>query len=219
MPAETLQHHRPHNADEKTAAVINKALDEQKGETDAGGLINAIQEKTEGLQSDVRSRISKFVTGIRPNLEGVRIRQLESGIGGQWNGETTISTSTLEVRGSIEETLRRTEEVAEHEGYHDENDHKGIGNSAGGDGAFVTIGGVEMTEEAFIEGLTVSQTGNEFVSDEYRSFESDFQKAVGAAGISIEEVETAVKEKDLASIDDRIFEQGTKTEKERPLAV
>ena len=67
----------------------------------------------------------------------------------------------------------------------------------------VTIGNVEFTEVSLIEGLTVAETGNAFVSEDYRRYESDLKTAVSAADLTLDAVRTAVNtEKDLSRIDD-----------------
>ena len=180
----------------------------------AGGMsdtiISRVRSNAEGLDSAEKERVDYYIAGIRPAIAGTIVADLGSGVGGMYDGsKISMATGTIMVGSSIEQTVDMAKQVKDHEEYHEENDHTAPMQvvDATRNSVAVVIGGREFSETAFIEGLTVSQTGNEFVSTEYVQYESDFLSAINTAELSIGEVEAAVEAKDLTLIDDRTKEE------------
>ena len=170
-------------------------------------LLRELSENAEDLEAKEKAKVDEYRTGIRDSIRKVVIEDLPSGIGGQFDtsGEVTIATNTLLVGSSVEKTVAQAQETFRHEFYHQTNKHLDPlqrGASAHGE-VVVTIGNFEFTDITLHEGLTVADTGNEFVSDDYRRHESDLKAGVAAAGLTMDAVRAAVnKDKDLSSIDD-----------------
>lgn len=184
------------------ASVINAAVEESDS---SAALLQTLDRKKEGLEAEERALVQRYIVGIRPKIKDVLVKDLGETVGGQWDGsEVTMGKSVLYVYAGVERTIDNAEETWKHENYHAEHDHTAemiAGSSAAGE-TVVAIGGREFTDEALIEGITVAQTGHEFVSDEYRRFENDVHVAIAAAGIHISDVEEAIDAKDLTRIDD-----------------
>ncbi len=198
----------PANAEQEAAVLINNAVDEQmeKGNASGDQIARAIEENTQHVQGETRAQIDQYVTGMLDATQEGDVQELDEGIGGQVDAaqQKTIAAETLKVHKNVQDTLARTKETGEHEQYHLDNGHtEGIAHAADKEeGVAVTVGGTDFDETAFIEGLTVERTGDEFVSDTYRTYRQDFRSAINRAGVSIEEVEAAVEKKDLGLIDD-----------------
>jgi hypothetical protein len=194
--------------------LINQTVDANDS---SEAIIADLRRNQEQLEQSERADIDRYINGIRPAVAGMLVEDLGDGIGGVYDGSNvTMGKISLYVHDSIAQTIERAEEVSEHEGYHQDHDHTAamsVGSSAEGD-TVVTIGGETFDETALIEGLTVSRTGDSFVSEEYVQYETTLQNAVARAGISITDVEEAVnKKKDLSLIDDadRAQEEAVKT--------
>ena len=194
--------------EDEAAFLINNSIEEQmdRGVTNGDQIARAIHENTEHIEGETRAQINMYVEGMLDATQEGDVQDLDEGIGGQvdTNQKKTIAAETLKVHKNVEETLARTKETGDHEQYHLDNGHtEGIAHAEGKEeGVAVTVGGQDFDETAFIEGLTVEKTGDKFVSDTYRTYRQDFRTAINRAGVSIEAVEKAVKQKDLGLIDD-----------------
>ena len=180
----------------------------------AGGsgteIISRVRSNAEELGTAEKARVDYYIAGIRPAIAEMIVTDLGNGIGGMNKGsEVFMATSTIMVGQDIEQTVDMAAEVKKHEVYHQKNKHTDPMQVVDGTRTSVALvmGGKEFTDTKFIEGLTVSQTGHEFVSTEYVQYESDFLSAINTAELSIEEVEAAVTAKDLTLIDDRRREE------------
>jgi hypothetical protein len=68
----------------------------------------------------------------------------------------------------------------------------------------LVIGNRQFSQTKIIEALVVKETGDRFVSNEYRNNEQELDKAIAASGKTIDDVRHAVNvAKDLTLIDDR----------------
>ncbi len=190
------------------ASAINAAVDEQteSGEVSPSALAAEIQRKAKHLEAEEQAKVQEHIAGVRNISRDAVIETLDPGVGGLYDGSISIAASTMKVDegGDVSSTVAQMEETSRHEEYHKQHDHlapKIVGPSAGG-GAVVTIGGKAFSDTALIEGLTVTRTGDQFVSDGYRQYKQDLLEATSAAGLSVGDVEAAVDEQDLSSIDD-----------------
>lgn len=183
-------------------SLINTAVEENDS---SSALINDLERRQDRLEAEERALVQQYIVGIRPQINDVMVKDLGETVGGMYDGsDITMGKSSLYVYTDVEQTIDRVEETREHEEYHAEHDHTAsmiAGSSAAGE-TVVTIGGHSFDNEALIEGITVAQTGDEFVSDEYRRFKSDVLVAIASAGIDVSDVEKAIGEKDLRGIDD-----------------
>jgi hypothetical protein len=196
------------DADAQAANIINEHVE---GASSASDLQRKIEQDTRAITDETRTKINTYVSGMKDATKGAVIDELDAGVGGLYNGkEQIIAESTLEVSGSIEQTVNRIGEVSRHEAYHATNKHLESMQTAAGQGSEETLvlGGKSFKNDTpLVEGLTVHDTGNEFVSDQYVQYEEELVSAASAAGVSMDEVRNAVNvEKDLTLIDDRTRE-------------
>lgn len=185
--------------------VINSTV-EEKGHQSAESVISTVEQKKKLLPEQEQQKVVQYVTGMRESVRGSIVNDLEPRVAGQCDGsEIEIATTTMQVHYSIEQTLAHAEEVGEHERYHLDNGHsEGMQAGSSANGPYVvTMGGQNFDRRGLIEGITVSATGNQFVSEEYKGFERMVESAAASAGLSMEQVENAVNvKKDLSLIDD-----------------
>lgn len=200
------------NPEQEAAELINRTLEEeeQTGVRSPEQMQQDIREKTEHLRGETREKVSEYLDGMVDATKGTSVEELGRGIGGLYNGsERKIARDTVEVRGGIRETVERMREVSKHELYHAAHHHLAPMETAATkeEQDDLRLGGASFTEEEFIEGLTVHDTGNTFVSEGYRGHENKLVSAASAAGMSMGEVRRAInEEKDLTLIDDRTRE-------------
>ena len=170
-------------------------------------LDNDLRTNAEHLEDAERAKVDRYRAGIRSSVRNVLIEDLDAGIGGQFDkaGDVTIAKNTLLVGKSIDATGRRSQETYRHEMYHKLHDHLDpvkTGNTAEGE-TVVTIGNYEFTEVTIHEAITVANTGDEFVSDDYRKYSSDLKAGLSSAGLTMEDAHQAINvKKDLSLIDD-----------------
>jgi hypothetical protein len=183
---------------------INHAVDQSGRSPD--GLLSDLEKGKDQLEKAEAAKVSLYQHHVREALHGTFIAELESGIGGMYSDTgIQISTDTLMIGGSFQATIDQIEETAEHEKYHRDNNHLDpmqLGASAHDD-IVATIGSVEFTDTQIVEGLTVLETGDQFVSQEYIEHEQCLTRAMAAAALSVEDVRQAVNEKkDYGLVDD-----------------
>lgn len=190
------------SAEEQAVIAINGTIEDAASKEELLRNLEGEQKNAEGAKKE---RINDYIQGIRPQIEDVMVDDLEEGVGGEFDGEKkTIAKESLAVHASIQETIDMTTEIVEHETYHEENDHTKpmqSGSSAKGE-TVVTLGTEKFKDRDFIEGITVLRTGDRFVSNEYRGFRRKMERALRNSDTTIEQVEHAVKQKDLRLIDD-----------------
>ncbi len=200
--------HTP-SAPEMTAAVINGAVDraEDRGNVSAQELGRTIEYAAAGLELNDQE-VRQYIAAIQRMSHDAAIGPLPDGVGGQFNGSITIATNTLKVpaaeagRHGVSQTIARMEEAFEHELYHAMHHHTDPMMTYDGSSTVVIAGeGFETTE--IIEGLTVATTGEEFVSEEYKSYKARLLQCIDEADLTLGNVEKAVDRKDLGLIDDR----------------
>ncbi|MBI3816877.1 hypothetical protein HY285_05040 [Candidatus Peregrinibacteria bacterium] len=162
------------------------------------------------LTGEEQLKAEEYIAGLRGMNHQAFVSQLDPGIGGEYDGsQITIATSTVAVGAEgIDEATARMEEVDAHELYHQEHRHDQsmdvVANNT--DENVVVIAGENFEQTPLIEGLTVAQTGHTFVSHVYGEYERRLLAQVSEAGLSIEDIEKAVDEKNLTLIDDRTRE-------------
>ena len=191
-------------------ALITNVVEAQAAESgsfSAQKLASSVTDAAGVLPENEQQLVSQYVASLGNFTHGEIIKTLpEENVAGLYNGNIFIDTDTVEVpEGGITEAIAHMEETVRHEAYHALHKHLApitVGGSAEGDIA-VTIGEIGFTRTELIEGLTVLDTGNVFVSDEYREFQANLEKGVANSDISMDDVRTAVnKEKDLTKIND-----------------
>jgi len=187
---------------DQTIAVINSTVEESGRTLSPDELARLVQERAEETANVNQEEVQQYVSGLRDISHGAVISSLPPGIGGQCDGSgIEIAMSTVEVNGSVSETVACMQEVTDHEVYHLINGHTKPMDVAADAGPYaVVIGGEGFETTELIEGLTVAQTGDQFVSAEYKSYKERLLAAIGSAGISLEQVEQAVSEGDLTKI-------------------
>lgn len=181
---------------------INTAIESGHSKEEIFANLEKAKDAAEGAK---RETIEAYIGGIRGPLQGMLVKELDAGVGGLNQGETVVmAKDSLYIDATIEATIAKIKEIADHEKYHKEFGHTRPmvkGSSAEGE-AIVTIGGEKMDSETLFEGITVDQTGDAVVSDEYRGFNATFSAAIEEADLSVRDVEKAIMSKDLRRIDD-----------------
>ncbi len=185
--------------------LINTTVDNAETESE---VISKLQREKEELEARERALVEYYIQETRPIYAAMIMDDFDGNVAGLSDGsEIYVDRSVMMVGESVEQTIAQAQEVYEHEAYHDEKGHSAplyVIAETKGDIAAV-IGGVEFTETELIEGLTVKQTGDQFVSVEYVEFKENLEEAMRNAELSIEDIEEAVNEKkDVTLIDDRI---------------
>lgn len=201
--------HTP-TAQDEAAGIINSALEglKEKGQLSPQAIRQQLEQYRKGARSQTAKLLGTYVDGldtIQEEIPDAKVEDLPDSIGGQFDGaRVTIAEETLNVRGDIQRTVTAMEETARHEAYHEEHEHtKPMTVAQGKEGdVIVTIGGRDFTQTELIEGMTVHKTGNETVSDDYRSMEQDLVSAASAEGIDMNEVEAAIDTHDVSVLDD-----------------
>lgn len=183
--------------------AINAAVEDTSGSPD--DLQRKLKGNAEDLEDFEKAKVEEHQHGTRNALREVIVEKLPEGVGGLYNGDIKIAKSTLLVHGSIKNTLAMTDEASEHEHLHKKYNHLTpiqYGASADGNTA-VTIGTKEFTDTGIHEAITVEKTGNRFVSQEYRHYQSDLRSGLAAAGLTMQQAHEAINVKrDLSLIDD-----------------
>ena len=191
---------------EQTAEeLINITVDNAESETQ---IVSDLQREKEVLEAEEKATVERYIAAMRPIYAGMVMDDFEGNIAGLYDGsEIYVDRSVMMVGDSVEQTIAQAEEVYDHESYHQDNNHTAplhVMAETKGEIAAV-IGGVEFTETELIEGLTVKQTGDQFVSVEYVAFKENLERAMTNAELSVSDVENAINaQHDVTLIDDRI---------------
>lgn len=206
----TIMAHMEHlsstsSAEDISAAVINTAVErqEQGGDTSYQEFATTVEDIAN--QAGVETpQVDAYIGALRTFSHDAAIGALPEGVGGQFDGAITIATNTVEVGADgVDKTIARMQEVYDHELYHALNGHTDAMMTWDGAPTVVIAGeGFDTTE--VIEGLTVTETGEEFVSGGYKQHKSDLNSAIAKAGLNLDDVRNAVNEEhDFGLIDDR----------------
>ncbi len=192
------------------ATVINGVVKKEMqrgGERSPDKLAASLREASKEASKEAQAGVQEHIAALQRLTQGSVIDVLPAGVGGQWDGsKIRIATGTVLVgAGDVSETVARMNETGQHEAYHEKHDHTAsliVGASAEGD-TVATIGGTAFTQTELIEGLTVLETGHEFVSADYRGYEGTLVSAVSASDVTMDDVRKAVNlTKDLTLVDD-----------------
>ncbi len=194
----------PSSAEDMSAAVINAAVEEAGHQSVS---YSSLAHSVETIASDVgveTPEVADYISALRTFTHDVTIGALPEGVGGQFDGSITIATNTVEVGSSgVMQTIAQMQEVYDHELYHALHHHTDAMMTWGGE-SNVVIAGQGFSTTDVIEGLTVAETGDEFVSQDYKNHRERLLSSIARAGISLDDVRAAVnRQKDLTLIDDR----------------
>lgn len=187
----------------EAAAIINGGI-EMYGASEES--LNYLERRQEMVDAGVRDHLRKYVTAFRGVYRDMTVRKFDGNTAGLYDGSNIyIDEAVPEVAASVQESIDRGMEVHDHELYHKKNNHTAPMKIVNDQrrAAFLVMGGVEFKNTEFFEGITVDRTGDRFVHGTYRAHQSRFNEAIQKAGLSVEEVEAAVKAQDLTRIDDR----------------
>ncbi len=178
----------------QASILINRKVKEtqDRGSVSHRDLAERIEQDAEE-QEVPHELITRYVTSLRGFHHGAVITTLPEGVGGQFDGSSVeIAAQTVSVEnGDVSHTIAQMEEVNRHEAYHALHHHTEVVVSEDSPISVILADEGLKTEE-FIEGLTVAQTGNQFVSEEYRQYERAVRSGVRRAGITLEEAEQAI---------------------------
>jgi hypothetical protein len=183
-------------------AVINETLEENGTGASNDKLAREIEQAA--TERGLEKETANYVHALREQSHSFVVDALPPGVGGQFDGSSIdVAPGVLIVDRSIEETVDRMKEVTAHEAYHAMHNHTDAMMTYAGEPT-VVIAGEEFSTTDIIEGLTVADTGNQFVSDEYQEMEERVRRATARAGIGLDGAREAVNQaKDLTTIDDR----------------
>lgn len=192
----------------EAAAIINGGI-EMYGASEES--LNYLERRQEMVDAGVRDHLRKYVTAFRGVYRDMTVRKFDGNTAGLYDGSNIyIDEAVPEVAVSVQETIDRGTEVHDHELYHKKNNHTAPMKIVKDQrrAAFLVMGGVEFKQSTqFFEGITVDRTGDRFVHGTYRAHKSQFNDAIGRAGLSLEDVEQAIDGRDLTQIDDRTSDQ------------
>jgi hypothetical protein len=193
---------------ETAEQLINTTVEEAEN---GSAIVSELEKNKDALEADQRAILERYIAETRPIYAAMFVDDFEGNIAGLYNGsDIFVDRSVMQVGSSVDQTIAQAKEVYKHEGYHKENDHTAplqvMAETKGNIAA--VIGGVEFTETGLIEGLTVMQTGDQFVSAEYVDYKNNLQKGMSNAGLGISDIEDAINNaKDVTKIDDRAQEE------------
>jgi len=196
------------DAEVYAATLINDAVEEKAHagssmENFGGSLV----ESTKEAPTDVQRLVFTYVASFQGKTHGAVVDILPEGVGGQFDGSgISIAAANLEVGSEgVSKAAERIAETTRHEAYHKFHNHTEefvVGPGATME-AIVTIGGVRFSETALIEGVTVDETGDKFVSEKYVGFKRMIHEAIAGSRITKGELLRAVNvTKNLSEIDD-----------------
>ncbi len=159
------------------------------------------------LEAQERATVDSYITSMRPIYAAMVVDKFSGNIAGLYDGSKIYVDQTVMMVGqSVDTTIAQAKEVYDHEKYHQTNNHLAPMQVVADvrDGVYAVIGGVAFTETELIEGLTVAETGNQFVSAEYKEHERALRKAADASSVGLQGIAHAVNvAKDISRIDDR----------------
>ncbi len=187
--------------------VINTAVSEaeDRGQVSGKELVSIVQEVSARESTEKDPKVTHYIDALRSSTHDAVISPLENGVGGQFDGKgITIATATMKVgSGGVSTTAKQLGEVADHERYHRDNSHTDGMKTY--DGApIVIIADHRLDVRKAIEGLTVTDTGHEFVSPDYEAHESELASALDEADLTLDDARKAINEEhDLTILDDR----------------
>lgn len=215
-------------------AMNNSASKKEYGTTLINGTLEALQNEGGGytldelgrrvqrnakLQGNETESIKAYVSLLQAGSHTCIAETLPATIGGKFDGSRIfINYSTLQVGSHIGEATARIQEVIAHEVYHAVHhhtdpvvlathalqEHDSFMSDVPSSEPEVIIGNEEFTYEEVVEGLTVTETGEEFVSTDYRGYGERIQSALVRSHLSMNNLRRAVnEEKDLTLVDDR----------------
>ncbi len=193
------------SAEEMSAAVINTAI--YQADTEGGVSYRELAANVENTAQGAgveTAQVAEYIGALRTFTHDVTIGALPEGVGGQFDGSITIALDTVKVGPKgVEETIAKMQEVFDHEAYHALNHHTDAMMTW--DGApTVIIAGEGFTTTEIVEGLTVAETGEDFVSGKYKDHKRYLLSSIVQADLPLEDVKDAVNNtKDLKEIDDR----------------
>ena len=197
--------------EQQAAWAINKTTHEaldHNGSISPEQLQTRIEIAATLVSDEAQPLVQQYLSTLQEFYNGATIEKLPKGIGGQFDGEVAIAAQAVEVdQQGVGTTIARMEEINEHEAYHADHNHlqslEFVVTENGG--SEVIIGQRSFDQEALIEGLTVAETGDTFVSDDYRAKMQNLLGAIDAApGLTLDGVRRAVNEtKNMYEIDDR----------------
>lgn len=173
------------------------------------GMAEALVEQSPNFDETGVSFASKICRDILPYVKGVKLKFLEIGTAGEWDGQKIIISPDLLLEIVQGEDVAFLRAVHAHEEYHEENRHLDsfkTGKTARA-GVIVTIGGIDFTEDALVEGMNILDVpvphGRE--SSEYREYANKLLEAVKKSKKvnSLDDLRKTInKTKDLRSIED-----------------
>lgn len=154
--------------------------------------------------ADVLPTVRPYIEELRRWSHEVTIGALPEGVGGQFDGSIDVALRTVDIdpRG-LEWTILAMQEAYAHELYHTTHEHlKPMQTMDETDSVIIAGEGIETRD--IIEALTVEETGDETVSQEYQENRGHVFSLLAHAGLGIADMREAVNEAhDLTLLDDR----------------
>lgn len=184
--------------------LINTTILEQGS---SGSILSALNERKVDLETSERATVQRYIDAMRPVYAAMIVDDFSGNTAGLYDGSAIyVDRNVMMVGRSLETTIAQAGEVHAHETYHQTNHHLApmqvVADARAG--VYALIGGIAFTETELVEGLTVAETGNAFVSHDYRRYEDMVRQAAATSGQGIDGIATAVnKKKDLTLVDDR----------------
>jgi len=196
------------------AHLIHRVTGEKTrgGEASPRVLAGELERRAEFFPRQVQELLRQYIAGLlRLTGYGANVAELPQGVGGLYDGRVRIAEATVrpdEQAPDVATLLARLEETGKHEGYHAKHHHEQplrVSPEAAQHGIAVTIGREQFrTQEEIVEALVVLDTGNRFVSKDYRQRRGKLLRAIDTSStVTLEGVREAVNRKhDLTGIDE-----------------
>jgi hypothetical protein len=198
----------------RSVTIIQEVVQEEteKGKSSPRELTSALEEEIRREAPAVQILVRQYIVGLlKLTKYGASVAELPQGVGGLYDGRVRIAEATIqpdEQAPDVTTLLARIEETNEHEGYHARFHHEQpliVPPAAQERGFAATIGGERFIgEEEIKEALTVTDTGDRFVSAEYRLRMQKLLRAVEISPtLTLEDIRKAVNgDHDLTAIDE-----------------
>lgn len=203
--------------------VVNSAVDERAGNTDVASLAAAVEQRAKEMEASetVRRQASTYASRIKEVASGQTVNKLGGDVAGLYTGPGKIQQDmkNFKLNGSdptaIGATVSNVEFVGRHEKTHQEhNDHlalRTVQEPGDRSGTAVRMGNVNLTQTELQEGanLLVNGTGSDggFESSaEYHGHLAKLKQGMSAAGVSKQQLVTALTAREAFALDDRVRE-------------
>lgn len=209
--------------------IVKQVVDENvgKGRISIDELMRAVEAREKQVPPELERQLQRYRERIGQAAgTNVSVEKLEQGTAGVYRGRGNIALDQENIvpaddtDQAIRNAAHNTKFVRIHEEKHEEDGHdepikvlkrpegaEKLQSATGNEPAIVKIGGAGFSATETIEGVTVDKTGVEStgglrVSSTYMKYRADLRAAVARRGLTMNDVDAALKKGNLAELDD-----------------